>query len=300
MSSVKLFAFIFDITSETEWKYLVGHLGGEDGDSVRACVCVSVRACVWGWGDGRDYSMFGFRQRHWLWTSRERAVTLCVCGWGRRTWLLYVVFQTETLTVDIPREDGDSVRVWVRATDVTTLCLVSERDIDCGHPERGRWLGACVRAGDGRGGQHEDRLCVGARRLVSSCHPGLLTVSTRPHPTRRTPLEGSLRSQVSSQPFDIITTKHKATNLECAILFIVVIIDLYHNRLSNLWWFILLLLRFEFESYDYHSGLKEIHWRLHDSVDPDVKHGQGHVAVRRHKVRWRTSMFMLIQKQVLI
>ena len=42
------------------------------------------------------------------------------------------------MTVDIPRADGDSVRVWVRATDVTTLCFVSERDSDCGHPERGR------------------------------------------------------------------------------------------------------------------------------------------------------------------
>ena len=59
-----------------------------------------------GEGDGRDYSM--------LW------------------------FQRETATVDIPREDGDSVRVWVRATDVTTLYCVSERDSDCGHPERGR------------------------------------------------------------------------------------------------------------------------------------------------------------------
>ena len=39
-----------------------------------------------------------------------------------------------------PREDGDSVRVrvWVRATDVTTLCCVSETDSDCGRPERGR------------------------------------------------------------------------------------------------------------------------------------------------------------------
>ena len=28
------------------------------------------------------------------------------------------MFQNETVTVEIPREDGDSVRVWVRATDV--------------------------------------------------------------------------------------------------------------------------------------------------------------------------------------
>ena len=28
------------------------------------------------------------------------------------------MFQRETVTVDIPRADGDSVRVWVRATDV--------------------------------------------------------------------------------------------------------------------------------------------------------------------------------------
>ena len=67
-----------------------------------------------------------------------------------------------------------------------------------GHPEGGRWLGACVGEGDGRDGQHEDRLCVGARRLVSFCHPGRLAVSTRPHPARRAPLDGSLRSQVSS------------------------------------------------------------------------------------------------------
>ena len=48
------------------------------------------------------------------------------------------MFQNETMSVEIPREDGDSVRVWVRATDVTTLCCVSERDNVCGHPERGR------------------------------------------------------------------------------------------------------------------------------------------------------------------
>ena len=28
------------------------------------------------------------------------------------------MFQSEKITVDIPRADGDSVRVWVRATDV--------------------------------------------------------------------------------------------------------------------------------------------------------------------------------------
>ena len=49
-----------------------------------------------------------------------------------------VPFQRETVTVDIPKADSDSVRVWVRATDATTLCCVSERDIVCGHPERGR------------------------------------------------------------------------------------------------------------------------------------------------------------------
>ena len=46
------------------------------------------------------------------------------------------MFQKETMSVDIPREDGDSVHVWVRVTDVTTLCCVSERDNVCGHPER--------------------------------------------------------------------------------------------------------------------------------------------------------------------
>ena len=47
------------------------------------------------------------------------------------------MFQRETATVDVPREDGDSVRVWVRPTDVTTLCCVSERDSECGRPEGG-------------------------------------------------------------------------------------------------------------------------------------------------------------------
>ena len=28
------------------------------------------------------------------------------------------MFQSEKITVDIPRADGDSVRVWVKATDV--------------------------------------------------------------------------------------------------------------------------------------------------------------------------------------
>ena len=42
--------------------------------------------------------------------------------------------------------------------------------------------------------------------------------------------------------------------------------------------------RFEFDSYDFHSGLREIHWRLHDSLDPDALHGSGQIAVHRHNV----------------
>ena len=47
---------------------------------------------------------------------------------------------------------------------------------------------------------------------------------------------------------------------------------------------LLLLFRFEFDSYDFHSGLKEIHWLLHDSLDSNLEHGSGHVAVHKHTV----------------
>ncbi|KAK2161992.1 hypothetical protein NP493_1549g00001, partial [Ridgeia piscesae] len=113
-------------------------------------------------------------------------------------------FQRETMTVDIPREDGDSVRVWVRATDVM-------------------------------GNTKTDSVLV----HVDSSPPVVQ---------------------------DVWLSRHGRTQLA-----------VHHSTdLSDL--------TFEFESYDYHSGLKTIHWRLHDSVDPDLTHGSGHVAVRRHKI----------------
>ena len=51
---------------------------------------------------------------------------------------------------------------------------------------------------------------------------------------------------------------------------------------------LLVLSRFEFDSYDFHSGLKEVHWRLHDSLDSNTEHGSGHVPVHKHLVGcWR-------------
>ncbi|KAK2158684.1 hypothetical protein NP493_1763g00001 [Ridgeia piscesae] len=112
-------------------------------------------------------------------------------------------FQSEQILLDIPRADGDSVRVWVRATDVM-------------------------------GNTKTDSVLV----HVDSSPPVIQ---------------------------DVWLSRHGRTQLA-----------VHHSTdLSDL--------KFEFESYDYHSGLKEIHWRLHDSVDPDLTHGDGHVAVRRHK-----------------
>ena len=92
--------------------------------------------------------------------------------------------------MDVPRADGDSVRVWVMPTDMTTLCCVSERDSDCGasREEDGDSVRVWVRATE-RDGQHEktDSVLV---HVDSSppVHPGRLAVSTRPHSARRAPL----------------------------------------------------------------------------------------------------------------
>ena len=62
-------------------------------------------------------------------------------------------------------------------------------------------------------------------------------------------------------------------------------------------WVLLVLFRFEFESFDFHSGLKEIHWRLHDSLDSNTEHGSGHVAVHRHTVGlW---CWLIMQKKII-
>ncbi|XP_078658232.1 uncharacterized protein LOC144903715, partial [Branchiostoma floridae x Branchiostoma belcheri] len=43
----------------------------------------------------------------------------------------------------------------------------------------------------------------------------------------------------------------------------------------------LFTMRFEFEAYDDHSGLHNIHWSLQDFLDSSTVHGEGQVAVRR-------------------
>ena len=46
----------------------------------------------------------------------------------------------------------------------------------------------------------------------------------------------------------------------------------------------ILFFRFEFTTFDDHSGLKEIHWVLHDTQNTSRIHGQGHIAVRKPSV----------------
>ena len=37
--------------------------------------------------------------------------------------------------------------------------------------------------------------------------------------------------------------------------------------------------RLEFTSFDVHSGLRSVHWELHDMADPAVIHGHGNIPV---------------------
>ncbi|KAI0242789.1 hypothetical protein LSAT2_011095 [Lamellibrachia satsuma] len=106
------------------------------------------------------------------------------------------------MTMDVPRADGDSVRVWVRATDVM-------------------------------GNKKTDSVLV----HVDSSPPVIQ---------------------------DVWLSRHGRTQLAVHHS-----VDLFNTK-------------FEFDSYDFHSGLREIHWRLHDSLDPDALHGSGQIAVHRH------------------
>ena len=63
---------------------------------------------------------------------------------------------------------------------------------------------------------------------------------------------------------------------------------------------LLVLFRFEFDSFDFHSGLKEIHWRLHDSLDSNMEHGSGHVTIQRHNDTVGIGLWFAYSKQPLL
>ncbi|KAI8509825.1 hypothetical protein Bbelb_122530 [Branchiostoma belcheri] len=183
------------------------------------------------------------------------------------TWTTVADVTAEGADLDIPRLDGDSVRLLVKAYDVVGNSVQEEaKGVDLDIPRvDGDSVRLWVRAFNVVGNSVQEE-AEGVDLDVTRVDGDSVRLWVKAFDVVGNSVQEEVLLHVDSSPpvvQNFWLNRHGVPALA-----------VHHS--SDLF-----TMRFEFEAFDDHSGLHNIHWSLQDFLDSSTVHGEGQVAVRR-------------------